>query len=48
MNRLGNESSLYLRQHADNPVWWQPWDEAALNEAREKDLPILLSVGSGA
>lgn len=48
MNRLGNESSLYLRQHADNPVWWQPWDEAALNEAREKDLPILLSVGYSA
>ncbi len=48
MNRLGNESSLYLRQHAENPVAWQPWDEQALNEARERDLPILLSIGYSA
>ena len=48
MNRLGNETSLYLRQHADNPVHWQPWDDQALREAREKDLPILLSIGYSA
>lgn len=44
-NRLGDETSPYLLQHADNPVHWQPWDEAALNLARETDNPILLSVG---
>jgi uncharacterized protein YyaL (SSP411 family) len=48
MNRLGNEASLYLRQHADNPVHWQPWDDAALAEAREQDRPILLSIGYSA
>jgi hypothetical protein len=48
MNRLGNESSLYLRQHADNPVDWQPWDDAALQQARELDRPILLSIGYSA
>jgi uncharacterized protein YyaL (SSP411 family) len=48
MNRLGNETSLYLRQHADNPVNWQPWDETALAEARERDCPILLSIGYSA
>ena len=48
MNRLGNETSLYLRQHANNPVDWHPWDEAALAEARERDCPILLSIGYSA
>jgi uncharacterized protein YyaL (SSP411 family) len=50
MNRLGNEASLYLRQHADNPVpvHWHPWDDAALAEARERGLPILLSIGYSA
>jgi uncharacterized protein YyaL (SSP411 family) len=48
MNRLGNESSLYLRQHADNPVNWQPWDEQALGDARKQDRPILLSIGYSA
>ena len=48
MNRLGNETSLYLRQHADNPVLWQPWDDQALQEARELDRPILLSIGYSA
>ena len=48
MNRLGNETSLYLRQHADNPVHWQPWDEAALGAARESGRPILLSIGYSA
>ncbi len=45
MNRLAAETSPYLRQHADNPVDWQPWGEAAFAEARERDRPILLSVG---
>ncbi|CAM3928946.1 thioredoxin domain-containing protein [Deinococcus frigens] len=45
MNRLATESSPYLRQHADNPVDWQPWGEAAFAEARERGVPLLLSVG---
>ena len=45
MNRLGQESSPYLRQHADNPVAWWPWGEEAFREARERDVPVLLSVG---
>src|SRR5210317_2161448 len=48
MNRLDSESSLYLRQHADNPVHWQPWDQAALDSARESGRPILLSIGYSA
>ncbi len=47
-NRLAASSSPYLRQHADNPVHWHPWDEVALSEARERDVPILLSVGYSA
>ncbi len=45
MNRLADESSLYLRQHAGNPVDWYPWAEEALARARDEDRPILLSVG---
>ena len=48
MNRLQNETSPYLRQHADNPVDWWPWNEEALAEAKTKDKPILLSVGYSA
>ncbi len=48
MNRLQSESSLYLRQHAGNPVQWQPWDEQALGEARTQDRPVLLSIGYSA
>jgi uncharacterized protein YyaL (SSP411 family) len=48
MNDLRDESSLYLRQHADNPVDWQPWCETALETARESDRPILLSIGYSA
>jgi len=44
-NRLSNESSLYLRQHAENPVDWFPWGPEAFERARERDVPILLSVG---
>jgi uncharacterized protein YyaL (SSP411 family) len=48
MNRLSKESSLYLRQHADNPVHWYPWCDAALDAARQKNRPILLSIGYSA
>ena len=44
-NRLASETSPYLLQHADNPVHWRPWDEAALTEARDSGKPILLSIG---
>ncbi|HUY53941.1 MAG TPA: thioredoxin domain-containing protein [Candidatus Nanopelagicaceae bacterium] len=45
MNRLAQESSLYLRQHQSNPVDWFPWGEEAFARARAEDRPILLSVG---
>ena len=44
-NRLADETSPYLLQHADNPVEWQPWDEAALAAAKKSGKPILLSIG---
>ncbi|QZX98913.1 thioredoxin domain-containing protein [Halobaculum rubrum] len=47
-NRLEEEASPYLRQHADNPVHWQPWDDDALAAARERDVPLFLSVGYSA
>ncbi|MGD2117554.1 MAG: thioredoxin domain-containing protein [Chromatiales bacterium] len=47
-NRLASSTSPYLQQHADNPVDWHPWDEAALAAAREQDKPILLSIGYSA
>ena len=47
-NRLANETSPYLRQHADNPVDWYPWGAEALERARREDRPILLSVGYAA
>ncbi len=45
MNRLAQETSLYLRQHQSNPVDWFPWGEEAFAQARAEDRPILLSVG---
>ncbi|CAN5922283.1 thioredoxin domain-containing protein [soil metagenome] len=48
MNRLAAETSPYLLQHADNPVHWWAWGEAALAEARRTNRPILLSVGYAA
>jgi uncharacterized protein YyaL (SSP411 family) len=45
VNRLGGETSPYLRQHADNPVDWYPWGDEALTTARELDRPVLLSIG---
>ena len=47
-NRLDEEASPYLRQHADNPVNWQPWDDQALESAREQDKPVFLSIGYAA
>ena len=47
-NRLADETSPYLRQHADNPVDWYPWGREALERARKEDRPILLSVGYAA
>ena len=47
-NRLADETSPYLLQHKDNPVAWQPWDERALAEARERDVPLLVSIGYSA
>ncbi|MEU6861741.1 thioredoxin domain-containing protein [Streptomyces sp. NPDC046876] len=44
-NRLANETSPYLLQHADNPVDWWPWSPEAFAEARERGVPVLLSVG---
>lgn len=44
-NRLANETSPYLLQHADNPVDWFPWGDEAFQKARAEDRPILLSVG---
>ena len=44
-NRLINETSPYLLQHAHNPVDWRTWGEEALQLAKEKDMPILLSIG---
>ncbi|MFI4903252.1 MAG: DUF255 domain-containing protein [Burkholderiales bacterium] len=47
-NRLSGTASPYLQQHARNPVHWQPWDDAALAQARRDNKPILLSVGYSA
>jgi len=48
MNRLAQETSPYLLQHAGNPVDWYPWGDEALAKARDEDKPILLSVGYAA
>ena len=47
-NRLAGSLSPYLLQHADNPVDWWEWGEAAFAEARRRDVPVLLSVGYAA
>jgi uncharacterized protein YyaL (SSP411 family) len=47
-NRLNEETSPYLLQHAHNPVHWWPWGDAALAEAKRTNKPILLSVGYAA
>lgn len=48
MNRLRGETSPYLLQHAHNPVDWFPWGEEALEEAKQLDKPILVSIGYAA
>jgi len=45
VNHLADETSPYLRQHADNPVEWFPWGDEALKRAKEQDKPIFLSIG---
>ena len=47
-NRLVQETSPYLRQHAHNPVDWYPWGEEALEKARSEDKPVMLSIGYSA
>jgi uncharacterized protein len=47
-NRLDQETSPYLLQHRENPVFWQPWDNEALTLAQHQDRPILLSIGYSA
>src|SRR5690349_4726897 len=48
VNRLADETSPYLLQHADNPVDWYPWGEEAFARARAEDKAVLLSVGYAA
>ena len=48
VNRLKDATSPYLLQHADNPVDWWPWSGEAFDEARRRDVPVLLSVGYAA
>jgi uncharacterized protein YyaL (SSP411 family) len=48
MNRLAQETSPYLLQHAHNPVDWYPWGEEALAKARAEDKPLFLSIGYSA
>jgi uncharacterized protein YyaL (SSP411 family) len=47
-NRLASATSPYLLQHADNPVDWWEWTPQAFEEARRRDVPVLLSVGYAA
>ncbi|MCF3963115.1 thioredoxin domain-containing protein [Streptomyces fuscigenes] len=48
MNRLAGATSPYLLQHADNPVDWWPWGPEAFEEAKRRDVPVVLSVGYSA
>jgi uncharacterized protein YyaL (SSP411 family) len=43
--RLTESTSPYLRSHAENPVPWYPWGDAAFAEARERDVPVMVSIG---
>ena len=47
-NQLSGQSSPYLLQHAGNPVHWRPWGQAAFDEARSRDCPVLVSIGYAA
>ena len=44
-SRLAGATSTYLAQHAGNPVDWWPWSDEAFDEARRREMPVLLSVG---
>ena len=44
-NALADALSPYLRQHADNPVAWQPWGQDAFDEAARRDVPVMVSIG---
>ena len=44
-NKLSQEKSLYLKQHASNPVNWLPWGEEALNSAQKSDKLLVISIG---
>jgi len=44
-NHLNQEVSPYLLQHKDNPVWWYSWGDLAFEVAKEKNLPVFLSIG---
>ncbi|MEM0965259.1 MAG: thioredoxin domain-containing protein [Verrucomicrobiota bacterium] len=44
-NQLAKETSLYLRQHAENPVDWMPWGKEAFAKASAEDKPMLVSIG---
>ncbi len=46
--RLAKSSSPYLRQHASNPIDWWPWGSAALESAKKRDVPLLISIGYSA
>jgi len=48
INRLSKETSSYLKQHAENPVDWFQWCKEALDKARLKNKPVLLSIGYSA
>jgi hypothetical protein len=48
VNRLGGATSPYLLQHKDNPVHWWPWSVEAFEEARRRDVPVMISVGYAA
>src|SRR5688572_33432653 len=47
-NRLADQASPYLRQHADNPGDWWPWGDDSFAEAKRRDQPVLLSIGYAA
>ena len=48
VNRLAAATSPYLLQHKDNPVDWHEWSPEAFEEAKRRDVPVLLSVGYAA
>lgn len=45
VSRLAGSTSPYLRAHADNPVAWYPWGDAAFGEAARRGVPVLVSIG---